>query len=86
MRVKEIRAMFIEMTSSLRSGSETQLYLQLESLIPHLKQPMELEGVPIEDYPLAVNIWVPAEEDVAKTPGIWCVGCSFILFGLLNRR
>jgi hypothetical protein len=80
MRVKEIRAMFIEMTPSLRSGSESQLYSQLERLIPAPAQSMEFEGVSIEDSPLAVNIWVPAEADVAKTPGIWYAFWCFIIF------
>jgi len=71
MRVKEIRLKFTEMTRALRAGSETELHRLLLSMIPKTKQTMELEGKRIKDCPLLINVWVPAEEDVAKNPGIW---------------
>ncbi|KIM30852.1 hypothetical protein M408DRAFT_327803 [Serendipita vermifera MAFF 305830] len=72
MRVKEIREKFLEMTSALRVGSEDQIHSHLESMIPTRTQKLLFDGQTIMDSPTLVNIWVPAEADVAHNPGI-CV-------------
>jgi hypothetical protein len=71
MRVKDIRLKFIEMTRALRTGGETELHNFLLSMIPETKQSMEFAGKRIMDSPLLINVWVPAEADVANNPGIW---------------